>query len=178
MPAPRLIPIGRVVGAHGLRGELRVHLSGAAPESFAGAPELWLARDESGADAVAHTLRSVAAGRAGECRIALSGIGDRSAAEAERGRWLLARAAALARTEPGEFYVYELVGCRVEDASGRALGAVRGLCGNGAADMLVIEDAEGREHLVPLARPLLLQVDVGARRIVLDPPQGLFGDAE
>jgi len=162
-----LVAIGRVVGAHGLGGELRVRLAGASPESFDGAPELWLARDASGAGA---------AGRAGECRVALVGIADRTAAEAARGRWLLARADALTRAEPGEYYVYELVGCRVEDPSGRALGAVRGLCGNGAADMLVVEDADGREHLVPLARALLLSVDVGARRIVLDPPQGLFGN--
>lgn len=171
-----LVAIGRVVGAHGLGGELRVRLAGASPESFDGAPELWLARDASGAGAVAHALRAVAAGRAGECRVALAGIADRTAAEAARGRWLLARADALTRAEPGEYYVYELVGCRVEDPSGRALGAVRGLCGNGAADMLVVEDADGREHLVPLARALLLSVDVGARRIVLDPPQGLFGN--
>jgi 16S rRNA processing protein RimM len=171
-----LVAIGRVVGAHGLGGELRVHLAGAAPGSFDGARELWLARDASGTGAAAHALRAVAAGRAGECRVRLAGIADRTAAEATRGHWLLARADDLTRAEPGEYYVYELVGCRVEDPSGRALGTVRGLCGNGAADMLVVEDADGREHLVPLAHALLRSVDVEARRIVLDPPQGLFED--
>lgn len=173
-----LVPIGRVVGAHGLRGELRVRLAGASPESFAGAQALWLARDEAGEGARAHALRSVATGREGECRVALAGIGDRSAAEAARGSWLLARADALARAEPGEYYVYELVGCRVEHRSGRALGTVRGLCGNGAGDMLIVADPQGCEHLVPLARALLVCVDVAARRIVLDPPSGLFGSGD
>ena len=172
------IAIGRVVGAHGLAGELRVHLAGATPESFEHADALWLARDAEGSGAVAHALRRVASGRDGECRVALEGIENRAAAEGVRGRWLVVRAEDLTRAEPGEYYVYELVGCRVEDASGRALGAVRGLCGNGGADMLIVEDAEGREHLVPLVRALLRSVDVGARRIVLDPPPGLFGSGD
>jgi 16S rRNA processing protein RimM len=174
--APPLVCIGRVVGAHGLAGELRVRLAGAAPESFESAPSLWLARDESGAGAVEHALRGVAAGRADECRVRLEGVGDRGAAESARGRFLLARADDLARAAADEYYVYELVGCAVEDRSGRALGAVRGVTGHAAADLLIVADADGREHLVPLARALLCEVDVAARRIVIDPPAGLFGE--
>jgi 16S rRNA processing protein RimM len=171
-----LVCIGRIVGAHGLTGELRVRLAGAAPESFESAPSLWLARDESGSGAVAHALRGISSGRADECRVRLEGLGDRSAAEAARGRFLLARADDLARAAADEYYVYELVGCAVEDRAGRALGTVRGVCGHAAADLLIVADAEGHEHLVPLARALLSEVDVAARRIVLDPPPGLFGE--
>jgi len=153
-----------------------VRLAGAAPESFESAPSLWLARDESGAGAVAHALRGVSVGRADECRVRLDGVGDRGAAESARGRFLLASVDDLARAADDEYYVYELVGCAVEDRAGRALGAVRGVCGHAAADLLIVADAEGREHLVPLARALLCEVDVAARRIVLDPPPGLFGE--
>ena len=173
---PRLVCIGRVVGAHGLAGELRVRLAGAAPESFDAAPSLWLARDESGTGAIAHALRGVSSGRADECRVRLEGIDDRTAAESARGRFLMARADHLARAADDEYYVYELVGCAVEDRAGRALGAVRGVCGHAAADLLIVADADGREHLVPLVRALLCEVDLAARRIVLDPPAGLFGE--
>ena len=118
-----LVALGRVVGAHGLAGLLRVRLFGADPGSFASARLLWLARDESGAEAAAHALVSVAAAHGGECRVALEGIGTRTAAEAARGRWLLARVQDLARAEPGEYYVHELVGCRVEDRAGAVLGS-------------------------------------------------------
>jgi len=151
-----------------------VRLFGADPGSFASVRLLWLARDESGAQGAAHALVSVAAARGGECRVALEGIGTRTAAEAARGRWLLARVQDLAAAEPGEYYVHELVGCRVEDRAGAALGDVRGLCGTGASDMLVVVDPEGREHLVPLVRALLCEVDLEARRIVIDAPPGLF----
>lgn len=172
--AVRRVLLGRVVGAHGLAGWLRVRLFGASADCFERARTLWLARDENDPEAVAHALRGVAAGRPGECRVALQGVTDRAAADAARGLWLLARAQDLARAEPGEYYVYELVGCCVEDRAGRMLGSVRALCGTGASDMLVVEDAAGREHLVPVARALLLEVDVAARRIVIDALPGLF----
>ena len=170
----RRVRVGRVVGAHGLAGELRVALLGADPAAFAGAGTLWLARDESDATARAHALRGVAAGRAGECRVALEGVADRAAAESLRGAWLLARASDLARPEPGAYYVYELVGCRAVDARGRPLGVVSGVWETGASDVLIIEDEAGREHLVPAVRALLLEVDVVARRIAIDAIPGLF----
>jgi len=170
----RRVRVGRIVGAHGLGGELRVGLLGADPECLADVETVWLARDESDPEAAPHALRRVAPGRAGECRIALAGVQDRSAAEALRGRWLLVRARDLAATAPGEYYVHELVGCRVEDAGGRALGVVRDIWATGAADMLVIEDAGGRQHLVPAVAALLLEVDVAARRIAIDAIPGLL----
>jgi 16S rRNA processing protein RimM len=170
----RRVRVGRVVGAHGLAGELRVDLLGADPEAFAGADTVWLARDESDPAATPHALRAVGAGRAGECRVALEGIADRAAAESLRGAWLLARTADLARPEPGAYYVYELVGCRVFDGTGRALGVVSGIWETGASDVLIVEDESGREHFVPAVRALLLEVDVAARRIAVDALPGLF----
>jgi 16S rRNA processing protein RimM len=170
----RRVRVGVVVGAHGLDGELRVRLLGAAAEDFQGARTLWLARDESDAAAAAYALERVAPGRAGECRVRLTGVGGRAAAEAASGLWLLARADELARPQPGEYYLYELEGCKVEDRDGRALGVVRGVWSTGGSDVLVLEDAHGREQLLPAVRALLVEVDVAARRIVVEAPPGLF----
>lgn len=170
----RRVRVGRIVGAHGLEGELRVGLFGADPECLADVETVWLAQDESDPQATPHALRRVAPGRSGECRIALAGVLDRTAAETLRGRWLLVQARDLAATAPGEYYVHELVGCRVEDAGGRALGVVRDVWATGASDVLVIEDAAGRQQLVPAVAALLLVVDVAARRIAIDAIPGLF----
>ena len=174
----RRVRVGVVVGAHGLDGELRVRLLGAAPEDFEAARTLWLARDDQDAAAAAHALERVAPGRAGECRVRLAGISGRDAADAASGLWLLARADELARPEPGEYYLYELEGCAVEHRDGRALGVVRGIWSTGGSDVIVIEDLHGREQLLPAVRALLALVDVGGRRIVVDPPPGLFEDSD
>jgi 16S rRNA processing protein RimM len=66
------------------------------------------------------------------------------------------------------------VGCRVEDGAGREIGVVRGIWETGAADVLVIEDAAGREILVPAAESVLREVDLAGGRVVIDAPPGLL----
>ena len=76
--------------------------------------------------------------------------------------------------------VLEGFGCEVFAVDGTALGTVRGVFDNGAQDLLMIEDPDGGEHLLPAVAPLLRGVDLAAGRIVVDPPPGLlaFGSEE
>lgn len=181
------VPLGRVVGAHGLRGELRVRAAVEDPAALERVTRVWLTRDEAergpsarapggererGGDEV--ELLRVRPGREGELRVTLRGVESRDAALALRGATLLARAEELAPLAPGEFYQYELVGCRVEDAEGREIGVVRGIWETGAPDVLVIEDARGREQLVPMAEPLLRSVSLEERCIRIEIPPGLL----
>ena len=43
-----------------------------------------------------------------------------------------------------------------------------------ASDLLVVRDADGKEHLVPFVRELVPTVDLAGGRVVVDPPEGLF----
>jgi 16S rRNA processing protein RimM len=121
-------------------------------------------------------VRAIGSGRRGEARLALDGVDSREAAEALRGRLVLAPAGHLEPLSEGEYYQYELVGCRVEDGEGRTLGVVSGIWETGAPDVLVVvdESAAGREHLIPAAGEFLREVDLEARRIVIDVPPGLL----
>jgi 16S rRNA processing protein RimM len=170
------VTVGRVVGAHGLDGRLRVRVLGEDPENLMHAPRLWLGQEEGDAGAVEYEVASVGPGRPGEVRVALVGIDDRDAAEAQRGRSVLAAPRSLPELPDGEYYAYELVGCRVEDADGRVIGTVRRIWETGAPDVMVVEDADGAEHLIPAAEALLLEVDLEARRIVVDAIPGLVGE--
>lgn len=181
--APGGVPLGRIVGAHGLRGELRVRASDDDQDILLGVPSVRLARDEGDEDAddsQEYEVASARRGRSGECRLALRGVGSREAAEALRGATVIARTGDLAALPDGEFYAYELVGCAVFDAAGRSLGVVASIgdLGPGGTDLLVIEGAGGREHLVPAAEPVLREVDLAARRVVVDPPRGLLDPSE
>ena len=82
----------------------------------------------------------------------------------------------LRRLAPGEYYQYQLVGCRVEDLQGRSVGVVRGVWETGAPDVLVIEGDDGVEQLIPCAPEILREVDAEGRRIVIDAPPGLLVD--
>jgi 16S rRNA processing protein RimM len=174
--APGGVALGRVVGVHGLRGTLRVRILGDDPTNLMRVPRVRLGPREGDPEAVEYEVTRVGPGRGGELRLCLDGVTRREQAEALRGRWLLARASDLERLPAGEYYEYELVGCRVEDGQGRALGVVRGIWETGAADVLVVEAEDGAEHLIPAAADLLSEVDVAGRRIVVDAIPGLLPD--
>ena len=115
-----------------------------------------------------------AAGRRGEVRLALRGITDRDAAEALKGRLVAGDPEHLPPLPEGEFYWYELIGCRVLAAGGRSIGTVKKIWETGAHDVLVVEREDGRSCLVPTARALMKEVDIEAGRIVVEDLPGLF----
>jgi 16S rRNA processing protein RimM len=174
VPDEKLIPIGRISAAHGVRGWLRMQVFGDGGEALRPGVALHVTTPKGGVQVF--ELRQVAAGRkGGEARVAFEGVSDRDAADALRGSGVAVAAEALGEVEDDEVWVHELVGCRVEGEDGVALGEIRGLWEAGSADVLVVAAADGREHLVPAA--LLRDVDLAARRVVVELLPGLIGDA-
>lgn len=162
------------MGAHGLRGELRVRFFGDGPENLALQEEVWLGEDRDDPNARRYRVLGAGSGRGGEVRLRLEGVADRTAAESLRGRLVLARPAALAPLGEGEFYWHELVGCRVESEAGEPVGEVTEIWEGGRHDVLVVRTDDGRRVLVPTAREIMKQVDAAARRIVIDAIPGLI----
>src|SRR5262249_31754206 len=149
-------------------------LLGGTDDDLRAVSSVWLAREEGDAKALEARVRAVGSGRRGEARLTLDGIDGRDAALALRGRLVQAGVEDLGPPPAGEYYQYELVGCRVEDGEGRVLGVVREIWETGAADVLVVAGEGGREHLIPAAREILREVDVAQRRIAIDAPPGLI----
>ena len=77
--------------------------------------------------------------------------------------------------EEGEFYDWQLEGCRVETVRGEEVGSVREVLHTGGeAPVLVILDDTGRENLVPLAESICIEIDVARKLIRVDAPEGLL----
>ncbi len=80
-----------------------------------------------------------------------------------------------AHPAPEDFYYdHAIRGFACEDAQGRPLGVASGLERTPAGPLLSVEVSPGREALVPFTHPIVVRVDRQARRIVLDPPEGLL----
>ena len=107
----------------------------------------------------------------------LEGIATKEAADALRGRRLYAPREALPALPDDEYYHADLVGLEVCDTGGKPLGRVSAVLNHGASDLLEIR-APGQSHttLVPFTTEIVPTVDLEAGRIVIDPPDGLFGD--
>ena len=86
---PDRVVLGRITGAHALRGEVRVQFFGDGPHNLLRLSEVWLGEDRSDTNARRfEVLRAAMGGRSGEIRLALAGVVDRDAAAALRAHLL------------------------------------------------------------------------------------------
>jgi len=162
------------MGAHGIRGEIRVRYFGDGPDNLLRASEVWLAEGEGDPEPRHYRVERSGSGRDREVRVALEGVESRDAATALRGSLVMGDAAQLEALPEGEYYWYQLIGCRVEGKDGSPIGRVREILETGAHDVLVVEDDRGRRHLIPAAAQLVEEIDIEADRIVVELPPGLL----
>ncbi|MGB4703958.1 MAG: ribosome maturation factor RimM [Candidatus Saccharicenans sp.] len=103
----------------------------------------------------------------------LKGIDSLEKAEALRGREILVRPEDFPALEEGIYYDFQLLGCRVVTVNGREVGEVTGLLDFGGNNLLVVRSGS-REIEIPLVEAICRQIDPAAKRIVIDPPEGLL----
>jgi 16S rRNA processing protein RimM len=163
-PAAARVCVGVIVGAHGIRGAVRIKSFTAAPADVAAYGAL---TDAAGTRRFA--LKALGAAR-GAVLAAVEGIADRDAAEALRGVRLYAERGAFPSPKENEFYYADLVGLAAEAADGAKLGRVRAVDNYGAGDVIELELAAGGSAALPFNRRTVRAVDLAGSRIVLDPP--------
>ncbi len=164
-----LICVGAISGAFGVRGEVRLKSFTATPEDIASYGPL--STEDGKQSFTVKIARPVKGGFAAR----LSGVLTKEEADALRGIRLYAPRAALPSLPDDEFYHADLIGLDVSDTGGAALGRVKSVQNHGAGDLLEIAPpGGGATVLLPFTRAAVPTVDLTARRIVADPPEGLF----
>jgi 16S rRNA processing protein RimM len=165
----KMVCLGVISGAHGVKGAVRIKTFTAVPEAIAAYGPV---TDEAGARSFRLSLAGIARGQA----IArIPGIGDRDAAEALKGTRLFVAREALPDTESeNEFYVSDLVGLRVEARNGASLGRVLAIHDFGAGEVLEIGENAADSVMLPFTREVVPVVDLAGGRLVVEPPQGFL----
>jgi 16S rRNA processing protein RimM len=105
--------------------------------------------------------------------VAFEGVDDRNAAELMRGRYLLLERELLPPLADGEVFVHQLIGMEVVTVAGERIGEVRTVFDLAPTNLLEVRTADGTV-LVPFREPTVRAVDTAAKRIVIDPPEGLL----
>jgi len=159
-----LVSIGKVVRAVGLKGLVGV---GGTDGGLARLGQVVLER--SGQQRRLAVLEARPQGKV--WAVQLEGISDRTAAEGLVGSTVLAERDELGEAGEGSHYWADLEGLPVVTVSGERVGTVTGLYETGGVDVLVVTGERG-EVLIPLAP--YVEVDLEAKRIVVDPPAGLL----
>lgn len=163
---------GKIVGTHGVRGEMRVQPWCDDPKFLTKFKKLYL--DNSGKDSLA-----VISSRAHGNIVLLKVKGVESIEEAERLRGnVLYIDRDDVRLEKGRYFITDLIGCAVTDAdSGESLGEISDVSATGANDVWHIKRGE-REYLIPAIPDVIISVDIDAGQAVIRPLKGIFDDED
>jgi 16S rRNA processing protein RimM len=159
------ILLAAVIGAQGLKGEVKV-------KAFTETPGA-LARYGALHDAKGNRFEITACRPAkdGEAVIAFAGIVDRSAAEALKGMQLFVAREALPETEEDEFYHADLIGLEAYDSEGRLVGKVGAIHNFGAGDVIeLVRDDRDTVHLA-FTRETVPVIDIAGGRITVAVPE-------
>ncbi|MGA2758942.1 MAG: ribosome maturation factor RimM [Candidatus Cybelea sp.] len=158
------IEVGRIAGIFGLRGELKCDPTSAGRTLFSAGAVL---RCEGKERTLPIRLAQVRPHK-GRLLIRIEGVEDADAAGAFAGAILYAPREEVALNE-GEYFDADLVGCAVHGIDDTLYGTVERVEHYPAGDLLVVGG-----HLVPMVRAIVSEIDLDARRILIDPPAGLF----
>ena len=168
------VVVGRIGRPHGIRGEVTVEVRTDEPDMrFAPGSALYV----NGSD------RRLTVDRvhwhSGRLLVTFDGIVDRNAAETLRGLVVeVERSDDETPEDPEEFYDSALTGCTVEGMDGAVIGVVAEVIHLPSQDMLSVRTPGDEDVLVPFLARFVPTVDIAARRIVIDPPDGLIDQAD
>ncbi|HUO92584.1 MAG TPA: ribosome maturation factor RimM [Rhizomicrobium sp.] len=168
----RDILLGVVMGAQGLKGEVKVKTFTESPESL-GAYGALHAKD--GREFVVRAARNA---KADIAVVRFDGVNDRNAAETLKGLELFVARDALPPPEDEEFYHADLVGLAAHDAEGRVLGTISAIHNFGAGDVVAIRRADGGDMFLPFTRAVVPTIDLSHGFVVVAVPEDADDDED
>jgi 16S rRNA processing protein RimM len=166
------IVIAHIARAWGIKGEVIADLHTDFPDRFDDVEAVTLRRGATEREAVLEGYRF----HKGRVLLKFEGVDTMSDAELLAGFDVRIDEAELYELPEGDdlYWEFDLVGCRVETVDGETVGEVEALLGTDGGDILSVRRSDGKEVLIPFVDEICPTVDVEAKRIVVDPPEGLF----
>ncbi|TAN22984.1 MAG: 16S rRNA processing protein RimM [Acidobacteria bacterium] len=165
------ITLARVVKTQGRKGELALDVLSDIPHRFDSLERVFLLSRSGTRQPVTITRRWP---HKGWLILAFAEISDLNAAEPWVGAEVQLPRSERAPAPEGRLHTEDLIGCRVFDGN-RLLGVLQAIEPvPGAADLLHVEDATGREVLIPFAAAYVRELAIPAGAIHLTLPDGLL----
>lgn len=177
MPPPPYLIVGRLRRPHGTEGELYVELLTDVPdETFRPEVELRIGDDRGEAPDERFPPLRIAEVRPFKegLLVRFEGLDDRDRADLIRSRYLLRRTEEAPPRKEDELFHHELVGLTVVTRDGKEVGRIREVYEVEPAILLEVLAGGDRELLIPFSRSIVVEWDLEAGRLVVDPPEGLL----
>lgn len=163
--------LAAVIGAHGLKGEVKVKTFTETPDALARYRRLH-AKDGRG-----FTVAQTRASKSGEAVVTFAEVVDRNTAESLRGIELFVPREVLPEPDENEFYHTDLIGLTAMDAEDRVIGTIKAIHNFGAGDIIEIARNDGDSVMLPFAKDFVPVVDfVNSRVVVVEPAEVETGE--
>ncbi|MGD8757387.1 MAG: ribosome maturation factor RimM [Deltaproteobacteria bacterium] len=169
MDEEALVPIGKIVGTHGIKGHLKVMPYGDSMDLFSPGKKLTVSRE---GDALATFRIAFACPHNRLIRLGLENIGSIEVAETWIGCQLYIDKASLPQLEEGSYYWQEIMGLEAFTLDDRRLGRVEAILPTGSNDVYVVKDGS-KELLIPAIDSVVVDIDLDQKVLRVDLPKGL-----
>jgi len=165
-----LLLVGKVLRPHGLEGKLRILSYAESPKSFL-RPGTVILKTEKG---VSREFRvSSVKPHKNVLLLKLEDLNSPEEAEEYRGAGIYIRKSLLVRDGEDEFFWHEIIGLQVYLNSGEYVGEIREIFRTGSNDIYVARKG-GKETLIPAIHDVVQEIDLVARKMIINPLEGLL----
>lgn len=174
-----MVLVGAIIGAHGIKGEVKVKSFTGAPRAIAAYGPLTDANGRAFALSITGQASPGKNGSGEDILITrIAGIDDRNSAEALKGVELFVLRDRLPQiADREEFYLADLIGLTVLDQHGTVLGRVTAIDNYGAGDVISV-DGGAEAFDIAFTKALVPVVDIAGGKLQLDLPDGFFDRPE
>ena len=170
-PAPKkeVVLVGKIVGAHGVKGTSKITAYVESLTIFKPDTDLLVCSPEGGE--TSYEIDWVKPHSRGAL-LALKDVTSREQAKSLVGSELYIQRARLPKLEDGDYYWFDLIGLKVYTSDDQYLGRLDSIIETGANDVYVV-NKDDREILIPALKSVVRSIDIESRIIRVELPEGL-----
>ena len=167
----KYLEVGKIVGTHGVQGEMRVECWANSPEFLKKFKKLYLDDGKSSIEVNCRPHKNIALVKA-------KGVNSIEEADLLRGKVLYIDRADVKLSE-GEHFVQDIIGLSVTDAdNGTVYGTVKDVLKTGSNDVYEMKAPDGKLYYIPVIPDIMAGFDFEAGAVFIRPMKGLFDDED
>jgi 16S rRNA processing protein RimM len=168
-PKKDVVLIGKIVGAHGLKGTCRIQSYAESLEIFESGTALLVSSPDGSENRYEiDWIKSHSRG----ALLSLKEVTGVDQAKSLIGSELYIEKAELPKLESGTYYWFDLIGVNVYSADDRYIGRLDSIIETGANDVYVVKNAD-KEILVPALESVVRSIDIESKKMRVELPEGL-----
>lgn len=165
------LEIGKIINTHGVRGELKILPLTDEPKRFDKLKSLFI--DQKG-NLIKYDIEYVRYHK-GFVLLKLKGVESMEQADILRNHVLKIHRKDAVKLPEGSYFICDIVGLQVNDITGKDLGLLEEVLKTGSNDVYVVRKEE-KEILIPALKTIVKSIDLEAKQIIVDLPEGINDD--